>query len=298
LGNLIPVNLKAYIYLAITVLSVPLVAICIKQVTGDLNNDSIVFYRHLFGFISLMPLIFIYGMEIFKTNNLKYNIARAVVTSLAIWLYFLTLSNISLGLAGLLQLCSPIFLPLAALIILKIRETKTAIALQLIAFIGAVLASMPDNEDDIKNLFTMDTDLIFVFAGLLSAILGAFSMIMAKKLSNHDSPMQVMMFFSVSLTIISGFWVVINGNLQIPSMEHIIYFTIGGCIANFSQIWAIKSLQYFSSANYGLFMFCSIPVSYISGYFIYSEIYSPLSIFGMAIIIIVAMASVIRNNKE
>ncbi|MEO1465501.1 MAG: DMT family transporter, partial [Cyanobacteria bacterium J06633_1] len=92
-------------------LSFALSAAIIKYASTDLPNQSIVFFRNLFGLAILLPLILRSKPGILKSDRLHLHLLRAVFGMAAMFSFFYALGQIPLGDSMLIKSTIPLIIP-------------------------------------------------------------------------------------------------------------------------------------------------------------------------------------------
>jgi drug/metabolite transporter (DMT)-like permease len=100
-------------------LSFALSAAIIKLVSASLPNESIVFFRNLFGLVILTPLLLRAGTEILQTDRLHLHLVRSGIGMGAMYSFFYGLAHLSLGDAMLIKSTIPLMIPFVSLIWLQ-----------------------------------------------------------------------------------------------------------------------------------------------------------------------------------
>jgi len=69
----------------------------VRLLSSDLHPFVIVFFRNLFGFVAITPLLARYGLGTLKTNNKKLHGFRAAVGIVAMLAFFYGLSKVPIA---------------------------------------------------------------------------------------------------------------------------------------------------------------------------------------------------------
>ncbi len=94
----------------------------IKYVGHDLHGFEVAFFRALFGFVSLLPVIVSAGgARVFRTDNLKMHGLRALSGGFTMLCFFYAMTHLPLANATALSFSQPLFLLALAPFLLKER---------------------------------------------------------------------------------------------------------------------------------------------------------------------------------
>ena len=88
----------------------------VRLISFDLHPFVIAFYRNLFGFLVLVPLLLRGGAVLFKTARFGMHMSRACINSISMLAWFTALSMIPLADATALNLTGPMFVTLGAMV--------------------------------------------------------------------------------------------------------------------------------------------------------------------------------------
>jgi drug/metabolite transporter (DMT)-like permease len=173
-------------------------ATVVKEQSGHLNAESLVFWRNIISLIILLPLFpFSKPQGSFftkiKTREWKLHLIRGLTSFLAVYLYFFSLKFIDLTSATLLFNTIPIFVPIVALLWQKIKIHHTLWWAIATSFIGIIFVLQPGAR-------------IFHFAAilaLLSGIIAAISLV-SLRLGHYSEPPARMLFYLFVICILAS----------------------------------------------------------------------------------------------
>ena len=148
----------------------------IRFATEDHHPFEVAFFRTIFVLIIFLPLVARNGISSLKSNNIKLQILRAIVGSVAMLCMFYGLSITELAKATALMFTVPIFATILAILFLKeIVGIRRWLAM-IVGFTGAVIVLRPDVELGFGPLLI-----------LCASLMWSSSMLMAKTLTKTDS---------------------------------------------------------------------------------------------------------------
>ena len=248
--------------------------ILIKTLVGDFPVFQIVFLRSISSTVIMLPIVFITGNQKNIFNQLKINTARVVLSFLAISIQFFTISNIQLAQVSTIGYLRPSIMSIFAYFILSEKQSKGRWLVLVIGFLSILLVFSPE---------TKSIQFVALIA-LLGSCCGSLSTILQKLLSKKSSEIQLMIWYSLGISILSLPFCVYSW--KEVSMKELIFMTSTGLLATSAQYFYIKAYR-LSQASFlaPIQYFHMIPILLI-GYLIFSEIPSFQTLIGALIIII------------
>ena len=257
-------------------------AAIIKQVSISLPNESIVFFRNLFGLLILLPLLLKAGSKILHTDNLKLHLARAGFGMGAMYCFFYSIAHISLADSVLIKSTIPLIIPFVSLIWLKESLTQRVIVAGILGFIGVFLILEPTGETDWASL-----------VALVSSIMAAFAFVTVRRMSVTEPPLRIVAYFAIfGLTISS---VPLIWAWQTPSpVEYLMLLGIG-LTTTIGQLMLTRGYQNAPASSVGIFTYTSVPFGTFLGWLFFAEILDINSLFG-AVLIVLAGWIILRSK--
>lgn len=164
-----------------------------RHVVETVHPFELVFFRNLFAFLFVAPLLWRVGMVAFKTTRLPLHAGRAGLNVVNMFVWFTAVSMAPLSEVVALGFTAPIFATILSVLILREVVGIRRWSAILIGFAGALIILQPG----------FDT----VSAGhgltLLAATMWAGVLLMIKTLSRTDSSVTMVVYMSVLMTPIS-----------------------------------------------------------------------------------------------
>ncbi|WP_299023569.1 DMT family transporter [uncultured Sulfitobacter sp.] len=188
--------------------------ICVKAVSENIPLGEIVFFRSAFAIIPLIIFLWLRGEfpQGLATKRPFDHMLRASLGTLALFASFASIARLNIAEAVLIAQLSPIFMAIAAALLLRERLTVWRIGGLVCGFAGVVVMVWPE----IATNRAQDARLFGFVLALLSAILGALALIMVRRLNRTESPGSIALYFVLAsmlgalFTLPSG-WVMPNG---------------------------------------------------------------------------------------
>lgn len=233
---------------------------------------QIVFFRNFFGLIVLVPLLFHSGLTQLRTTAIRYHFLRGLIHSISMIAWFFSLTLIPLGEATALYSTIPIYVSVGAIMFMnESSQTRHWMAI-FMGCIGMIIIVRPGFSEISFGSFLV----------ILSAIAAAISKLMTKSLAQVDTPVTIVFYLFLSLTMISFIpatvvWIW-------PSFKIWFWFLLlgtGGTLAHVLQTYAYKisSVTSIEPVTY-----CRLIWASLFGFIFFSEIPQILVWVGTAFI--------------
>ena len=269
-------------YIVASELSFAIGAAIIKQASISLPNESIVFFRNLFGLVILAPLLIKSGSKILHTKNIKLHLARSAFGMGAMYCFFYAIANISLGDTMLIKSTIPLIIPFVSLIWLKENITRRVVVAGTLGFIGVFLILEPNGETDWASL-----------VALVSSIMAALAFVTVRKLSATEPPLRIVTYFGLFGLCISS--VPLIWAWKTPTvLEYLMLMGIG-LTTTIGQLSLTRGYQNAPASSVGIFTYTSVPFGTFLGWLFFQEILDISSLFG-AVLVVLAGWIILRGK--
>ena len=246
----------------------------IRHVGETIHPFEITFFRNLFGFLVLMPLLLRYGWAPLRAKRPGILSLRAVVNLAAMLAYFTALTLAPLADVAALGFSAPIFATLIATLVMGATVGwRRALAMG-VGFLGAFAIVNPS-----FGTVGLGHGLV-----LISAVLWAWALLIIKHVSRWDSSLTITLYMGIMMTPISlpfAIWVwtwpsVIDWGwlAAIGAMGGIAQWTLTEAL-KVGEIAVVMPLDFFRliwAALFGYFFFNQTPgeATWIGGILIFS----------------------------
>ena len=259
--------------------------ILIKTLVGDFSVFQIVFMRSISSSIIIIPILFYVKNHKSIFGQFQTNLVRVVLSFMAISIQFFTISNIQLAQVSTIGYLRPSIMSIFAFFILSEKQSKGRWLVLIVGFLSILLVFSPESNS---------IQLIALLA-LLGSCCGSLSTIFQKFLSKEFSEIQLMVWYSVGISVLSFPFCIYTW--KEVSLNELIFMVLTGLLATSAQYFYIKAFR-LSQASFlaPIQYFHIIPVLLI-GYLIFSEIPSYQTLLG-AIIIILSLISLLIWEKN
>ena len=202
-------QLRAAMLMLASTVGFGLMAVCIRLASDTEPVAEIAFFRNLFGLLALLPVLLWPAMRragpvahmrsVLRTTQLKRYFIRCLIGMFSMWLGFWAIANLPLAQAVSLAYSSPIFVTIAAVLMLgeKVRLRRWMAVLA--GFVGVLVIVRPWSQ-----AFTT-ASLVAVAAAVITAIVA----IQIKQLSRHDESDTIVLWtylFWVPMSLPAALW--------------------------------------------------------------------------------------------
>ncbi len=263
--------------------SFALSAALIKLVSDSLPNQSIVFFRNLFGLFILLPLLLNAGENILKTNRLHLHLFRSGIGMGAMYCFFYSLANLPLADSMLIKSTIPLIIPFISLAWLKESLSTRIIVAGLLGFVGVFVILNPDGNS--TNWA--------VLVALSSSLMAALAFVTVRQLSSTEPPLRIVTYFAIVGLIISA--IPLTWTWQTPTLQQCVMLLGVGLTTTIGQLLLTRGYQNAPASSVGIFTYTSVPFGTFLGWLFWQELLEPEFYLG-AILIILAGVLVLRRK--
>ncbi|WP_370216203.1 DMT family transporter [Neptunomonas phycophila] len=257
----------------------------IKQISGDLPTEVIVFFRNAFGLVLLIPWFLKHGNQAIRTQLLRYHFMRAAVGVSAMSCLYYAWGHLPLAQAALLKQTSPFFVPFFAFWWLNERINRYAIYAILIGFVGVYIVLNPHGSD--FNLV--------VLVAVLGAMLGALAKVTVRRMVLSESPQRIVFYFALFSTMLAAVpaaivWVM-------PNWQQFIWLLVLAMTSTAAQLMLSKGYAYAPAGQLGPFTYGSILFATLFGWWIWDESVAIHTWLGVILIVVAGFVAMQSRAK-
>lgn len=272
-----PILTLAVKYMLLSTLSFACMNVFIK-LAAELPAMEIVLFRCL---VSMLLCIYILQKDKadWKGSNRTLLLARGLFGTLALYTFFITLSEIPLGTAVTIQYLSPVFTTIIAIFLLKEKVKPMQWIFFLLSFAGVLVVKGFDSRISITMLMI----------GIVSALASGFAYNMVRSLKGREHIMTIVLHFQI-IGVLVGFAFTVF-NWVTPTPQQWFYLFMIGLLTQSGQVYLTKALQNERMANVTIYNYLGIFYALTFGYFLFGEHYSWKTIGG----ILLVLAGVVLN---
>ena len=269
-------------YIVASELSFAVSAAIIKLVSVSLPNESIVFFRNLFGLLILAPILLKAGTGILNTDRLHLHLMRGCFGMAAMYSFFYALGHISLGDSMLIKSTIPLIIPFVSLIWLKETITQKVTIAGFLGFLGVFLILKPDGNTDWASLVALG-----------SSLMAAFAFVTVRKLSATEPTLRIVTYFAICGLCISA--IPLIWSWQTPTFREYLLLMAVGLTTTIGQLLLTRGYQNAPASSVGIFTYTSVPFGTLIGWLVWGDLLDRNSLFGA--VLIVLAGSIILNSR-
>lgn len=269
--------------LALSALLFSLMGVGIREVSGGVNNETVVFFRSLVGVLFFLPLLLVKGTRPLKTGRLKAHLWRTTYGLLAMYCFFYAIAHLPLADAMLFTYSAPVFTPVLAWWLLKEPLTKRMLATSAIGLIGVLLVAKPS-----EALFD-----VLALVGLAASILAAFAFVSIREMSDTEPAFRIVFYFSLFSALISA--VPLSWAWQPLDQRQLGLLLVIGLLATVSQIVMSKAYSLAPPGLIGPFAYLAIVFAGIVAWLRWGEMPDFASLIGAALIFTSSLLAIARR---
>ena len=264
--------LKAVIFMAASVLLFTIMVSSIRHVSADTNPFMIVFFRNLFGFLIIGPIVFRAGFSMLRTGRLRLYLVRAVFGLLSMFTWFHAVTVTPLAEAVALNFTMPLFVTLVAIVALGEKVGWRRWAATIGGFIGALIVIQPGFETITLGHIEL----------LVASFFMAASVIVIKQLASTEPPARIVTYMIIIFTPASflpalAFW-------QWPTLSTLCWLGVVGISGTLAHLVFTHALKEVEVTSILPLDFARLPLTALVAYVAFTEVPDTSTWMGGAII--------------
>jgi len=159
----------------------------VRYLSKDLHFIEISFFRALFGIVIMLPWLMRSGVGVLRTSNTKLYVTRGLLSTIAMYGWFGSLTLIPIGDATAISFTFPLFIALAGVLLLKEPAHATRWIALAVGFAGTLIVVRPGFQE--VN--------IGVFMVIGGGVCIAFSAMILKVMLRTDTPDKAAIYQSI-----------------------------------------------------------------------------------------------------
>ncbi len=264
----------------------------VKLTSDQLGTLELVFYRSIFGVLSIGFFVWKSGLSV-KTPYLGGHIKRSVLGTLSVALWFYTLGKLPFGTNMTLIYTTPLFMAANFIILAWMKHQRAPWAL-----VGAIVAGFAGIVIVLQPSFSND-DLIPALICLSVSLVDLAVYWQMKELGNLKEPSwRIVFYFTIfgSLFGFAGSWILEDG-MHVPDTMATLGILGMGLCATLGQICTTRSYAYGNMLLSSCLGFSAIPFSAVISYFLFDEMVTATALAGMSLIIAAGMTASVTTKR-
>ncbi|TRX76498.1 DMT family transporter [Pseudomonas mangiferae] len=270
--------------LALSTLLFSLMGVGIRELSGTVNNESVVFFRNLVGVLFFLPLVLVKGPGPLKTKRLASHLWRTTYGLAAMYCFFYAIAHLPLADAMLFTYSAPVFTPLIAYWWLKEPLSRRILLTSLVGLAGVFLVAK-------RSEALLDSQAL---VGVAASLLAAFAFVSIREMSDSEPAFRIVFYFALFSTLISA--IPLTWAWQPLSSHQLALLFLVGLLATISQIVMSKAYALAPPGIIGPFAYLAIVFSGIIAWLRWGEAPDTGSLLGALLIIASGLLSVSRRR--
>lgn len=247
----------------------------IKHLSAGYSPLQIIFFRNLFAFLPLLPVLARGGgLLLLRTRRLGSHLGRAAMGFGAMICFFTAFSLMPLADVVAISLSAPIFITALSVPLLAEQVGPRRWAAVLVGFIGVLVMVRPGGAAMVDPV---------VLLPLAGAVLYALALIAMRKLGATERATTTVFYFTLACTVLSGLaqpfvW-------RMPDLDDFALLVCVGLLGGSAQLLMTQALRLAPAAVVAPFDYSALIFSIGFGYLFWSEIPDQLLLVGAAIVV-------------
>lgn len=276
--------LQGALLLALSALLFSLMGVGIREVSGSVNNESVVFFRNLVGVVFFLPLLLAKGFQPLRTQRLRSHLWRTSYGLAAMYCFFYAIAHLPLADAMLFTYSAPVFTPLIAWWLLKEPLTKRMLMTTLLGLVGVILVAKPS-----AALFDSQA-----LAGIAASLLAALAFVSIREMSDTEPAYRIVFYFSLFSALTSA--IPLSWSWQPLHAHELWLLLLIGLLATISQIVMSKAYSLAPPGLIGPFAYLAIVFAGAIAWMRWGETPDLKSLLGAALIFAASLLSIQRRT--
>lgn len=244
----------------------------VRYLSKDLHFIEISFFRALFGIVIMLPWLMRSGVGVLRTSNTKLYVTRGLLSTIAMYGWFGSLTLIPIGDATAISFTFPLFIALAGVLLLKEPAHATRWIALAVGFAGTLIVVRPGFQE--VN--------IGVFMVIGGGVCIAFSAMILKVMLRTDTPDKAAIYQSIYMLPFA--FVAVLFVWEWPTPEQWFWgFMLGAGSTTAQRLYS----RAFATGDVGSitpFDFTRLPFAIAIGFVIFSELPDVWTIVGGVLI--------------
>lgn len=256
------------------------IMICmVRHLSETLPSPVIVFFRNLFGLMSLLPWFIFYGRRMIHKPRWKLYLARGGFGLVAMQMWFYALSVVPVTLATALSFTSPLISALLAVWVFKEKGSISLWLSLLVGFGGVLVILRPGTE-------AFDWNVMWVMA---TAAMWSVSGLIIKSLTRTQTPLAVVFFMGLVMTPLSLLFLPLDW--QMPQGVEWVWLLGLGVVSNLFQIALSYALSKTDIVHIMPYDFTRLVFVSLIAFYFFHETPDHWTLIGSVIIVASAVAA-------
>ena len=263
------------------------VAALVRQLSDDYDAFQILFFRQLVFVLLLVPAMRNNMKVLLKPNKVRLHILRILGAFTALYLGFVTVSNIAFADATALGFLQVIFVALIARLALKEEVTMRRCLTITIGFTGVMLVVQPS--------FT-GNEFVYVMTGVAAAFGAAIAVICVRAVAQTEPKITLLAYQAACVGLIALIPAIYQW--QTPTIEDLLWLLSIGVISSIAQYVGISAYKWAEANIIANVEYVKIIYSVLIGWILFSELPNMWALVGVLTILASALIPMVWSYFE
>ncbi|MDP5077037.1 MAG: DMT family transporter [Nonlabens sp.] len=265
-------NLKRAVIFMLLSTSAFAVMNALAKFLKEFSTFELVFFRSLGTLVITMTLLTVYKIPLLG-NKKGLLIARGILGTLSLLLFFGSLKSLPVGTAVTLRYLSPVFAAIFALVFLKERIRPVQWLFFMISFVGVLVIKGFDEQVEFVGLVLV----------VLSAIVLGSVYVVISKIGKQDHPLVIVNYFMAIGVLVGGVLALSDWRNPV-GMEWVILGSLG-VVGFIGQYFMTKAFQIASTTQVAPLAYLEVIFTVLLGILWFSDSYTYLAIIGILLVL-------------
>ena len=278
--------IQAVFWMTGTLLSFTLMAVAVREISGEIHSFQIMLFRSLGALVILLPIAVMPGRHVWRTTRIGTQFGRNLVHFVAQLGWITGIGLLPLAEVFAIEFTTPIWATILAVLFLGERLNRGRIIALLFGFTGILVILRP-------GLTVIEPG---AFAVLGAAVGFAITLTLTKFLTRTDSPLTILLYMSViqlplGLILVAFEWTT-------PTLLQLFWLMVIGFVGLSAHYCTARALSLADQTIVVPMDFMRLPLIVLVGFALYSESAELLVLAGAGLIFAGNYYSIFRENRR
>ena len=263
--------------------------VVIAKLLGQLGYSSIqvVFFHSFIAFVLILPFgLKKYGKTLFKTQKLHLHLARGILGTVSLFIYFFALKFVHLNDARAIALANPVITFIFGVIFVKEHIDNKKILALIVSLLGGVIIANPTSP-------TFHVALLLV---IIAMFMWSFIDLIIKKMSKTESTIKQLCFLTGLLSLFSFVPTIFTWRTPHGFYELSLLITIG-ILFLLAVLTIFLAIKHADLTTIMPFDFSGMIFTAIISYFVFSEIIKINALIGSMIVFLSSLYLIYQESR-
>jgi len=274
---------KAALFLAAAALLFSIAAVVIRSIADQVNNENVVFFRNLVGFVLIALLMLKQGVGQLRTQQWRWHLIRSCAGLAAMYCFFYAIAHMALANAMLFTYAAPVFVPLLAFLLVGEPIKRHQYGVIMLGFVGVLLVVKPE-QGGFNSLSLV---------GMACTLLSATAFVSIRKLSFTEKSSVIVFYYTFLAMLISA--IPMLWAHQPLSLRELLALVFLGVLTTIAQWLMTQGYRYAPAAKVSPVSYLAVVFGGILAWLLWDEIPDSWSILGIAIVFAATLLTLRRS---